>query len=572
MGGRAVRLDDLRAGGWAWALWCAYLVWLGAMVSALAAASFLPGGVVHRFGELFTVPAYREALIRTHIVGAASTALVMMAGIGFLFSWRLRSAPGLSVLLRAPLLLHGFPAALAYLIVFGNAGWINRILQLLFGLSQPPLPLVFTPQALILFFCVFGLPYFLACTVHGIGPEAADLEDTARLLGCGPGEAFRRVTLPRLSAQLKTALSLVYVLAVGSLSVPMVIGGGKNALITAEIYGLVTTFADVSSACALSLGFLATLAVPLILIDRWVDWAGRWVSTVQWTGPRRPADRHSHRCRDSRLASRLLVRAAGGYQGAWLVLLCLLVLSPLYASFVLDWGAGPLPESLTLQWYREITPQFWESIRLSLLLSLGACLITLAIGVPLAVAWRFGPLPAKGVLKSLVLLPIGVPGFLWGLSLLVMAYRWWPTFAQGPWILLAGQTFLALPFMLRVLMSYLEGFDEDYLAMAGILGAGRRGAARRVLLPMMLPAMGVGALLVFVRTFGESNLALMVAPAQYPTAPLWLYQAIGISGIGTASVLEVFLVLIPLLVLFGWERWLRRRAPWAEVRAALPVG
>lgn len=542
------------------------------MVSALVAASFLPGGAIHRFGELFTVPAYREALIRTHVVGAVSTSLVMIAGVCFLFSWRLRSAPGLSVLLRAPLLLHGFPAALAYLIVFGNAGWINRILQLLLGLPQPPLPLVFTPQALILFFVVFGLPYFLVCTVHGIGAEAADLEDTARLLGCGPGEAFRRITLPLLAPHLKAALSLVYILAAGSLSVPMVIGGGKNALITAEIYGLVTTFADVSSAAALSLGLLATLVIPLLLIDRWVNWAGAWVSTVEWAGVRRLADRLSHRRCGSGRASRLLVQSARAYQGGWLALLCVLVCSPLYASFVLDWGAGPLPESLTLQWYREITPQFWESIRLSLLLSLGACLITLLTGVPLAVAWRFGPLPAKGLLKALVLLPIGVPGFLWGLSLLVIAYRWWPAFAQGPWILLAGQTFLAMPFMLRVLMSYLEGFDEDYLAMAGILGAGRRGAVRRVLLPMMLPAMGIGVLLVFVRTFGESNLALMVAPALYPTAPLWLYQAIGISGIGTASVLEVFLVLIPLLAVFGWERWLRRRAPWAEVRAALPVG
>lgn len=366
------------------------------MVSALVAASLSPGGAVHRFLELFTVPTYREALIRTHIVGSVSTALVMIAGIGFLFSWRLRSAPGLSMLLRAPLLLHGFPAALAYLIVFGNAGWINRMLQLLLGLSQPPLPLVFTLQALILFFVIFGLPYFLAYTVHGVTPEAADLEDSARLLGCGPVEAFRRVTLPLLSTHLKAALSLVYILAAGSLSVPMVIGGAKNALLTAEIYGLVITFADVSGAAALSLGLLATLVLPLLLIDRWVNWAGAWVSTVELAGVSRLAARLSLRRLHPGRVSRLLVRVAMGYQVGWLALLCLLVCSPLYASFVLDWGAGLLPESLTLQWYRSITPQFWESIRLSLLLSLGAVLITMLTSVPLAIAWRFGPLPAKG--------------------------------------------------------------------------------------------------------------------------------------------------------------------------------
>ena len=394
------------------------------------------------------------------------------------------------------------------------------------------------------------------------------MEDAARLLGCGPGEAFRRVTLPLLSSHLKAALTLVYMLAAGSLSAPMVIGGARNALLPAEIYGLVATFADASGAAVLSLGLIASLIGPLLLIDRLITWGVVWVSSVD---VKRLIGRGS---KDSagRQSSRLLVKAASGYQMLWLALLGLLVISPLYASFVLDWGAGPLPRSWTLQWYGNMTSQFWDSMKLSLFLSIGCVLLTLIIGIPLAVAWRFGPLPAKGLLKTLILLPIGIPGFLWGLCLLVIAYRWWPAFAHSPWILLVGQAFLALPFMVRILMSSLEEFDSDYLAVAGLLGGGSVDRIRRVLLPMMLPSIGIGVVLVFIRTFGESNLALMVAPALYPTAPLWLYQAIGASGIGEASVLEVFLVLIPLIVLFAWENWLRRRAPWAKVRAALPVG
>jgi ABC-type sulfate transport system permease component len=63
----------------------------------------------------------------------------------------------------------------------------------------------------------------------------------------------------------------------------------------------------------------------------------------------------------------------------------------------------------------------------------------------------------------------------------------------------------------------------------------------------------------------------MVAPTRYQTAPLWLYEAVGISGIGQASAFEVFLVAVPLIVLLAWEAWLRRRSPWAVARAALPV-
>jgi ABC-type Fe3+ transport system permease subunit len=549
--------------------WLAYLSTFGLMVGALVAASLFTADAATHYFDVLQVPSFREALIRTHLVAGISSAIVFLLGIIFLFGWRLRSGPGLTVLLRAPLLMHGFPAALAYLILFGNAGWVNRFLQQLLGLSQPPLPLAFTPQALVLFFVIFGLPYFLAYTVHAVDADVAELEDAARLLGCGPGDAFRRVTLPLLRTPVKAGLSLVYIMAAGSLSVPMVIGGARNALLTAEIYGLIASFADLPGAATLSIGLILSLLPPLLLIDRLVEWAIDRLSRVE--PPRRASGSAAKGTPRTASSGQLVVRLLLGYQSLWLAIFGLLVCTPLLASFVLDWGAGVLPRSWTLQWYREISPQFWESIRLSLLLSLGCVLLTFLAGLPLAVAWRFGPIPGRNALKTLVLLPVGIPGFLWGLSLLSIAYRFWPPFAQSPWILLAGQSFLALPFMLRVLMSALEQFDPGYLEVAACLGAGSFGRIWRVLLPMLLPSMGVGAALVFVRSFGESNLTLMVAPTGYPTAPIWLYQAIGSSGIGFASVLELFLVAVPLAALIGWESWLRRQAPWAAARAALPV-
>jgi ABC-type spermidine/putrescine transport system permease subunit II len=260
-----------------------------------------------------------------------------------------------------------------------------------------------------------------------------------------------------------------------------------------------------------------------------------------------------------------------GYQWFWLVLFALLVITPLYASFVDDWGNSLLPRSWTLRWYGRVDPRFWSSVQLSLGLSLGSVGLTLLLGLPLAAAWRFGRLPAKGALRLLVLLPIGVPSFLWGLSLLILAQRVNPLLLRTPWLLLIGQAFLALPFMVRVLMAALETLDEEYLSVAAGLGAGVWERTRRVLLPMLLPSIGVGSALVFVRSFGESNLALMVAPVAYSTAPLYLFDAVGSGGIGTASVLEVVLVAVPLLVLLGWEALLRRQTSWLLTRAALPV-
>ncbi|HWQ08144.1 MAG TPA: hypothetical protein VN436_03515, partial [Holophaga sp.] len=179
--------------------WLGYATIIGALLATLIVAALDGGNGLARARELFTAPYLRESLLRTHFVAALSSASILVLGVLFLFSWRLRPSRGLATLVRSPLLLTGFPAALAYLILFGHAGWLNRVLQGLFGLSSPVLDLTYSLPALAFFFTIFGVPYFLAYTLHAISPALSDLEDSARLLGCSPGEAFRRVTLPLLA-------------------------------------------------------------------------------------------------------------------------------------------------------------------------------------------------------------------------------------------------------------------------------------------------------------------------------------------------------------------------------------
>jgi len=166
---------------------------------------------------------------------------------------------------------------------------------------------------------------------------------------------------------------------------------------------------------------------------------------------------------------------------------------------------------------------------------------------------------------------VAVPGFLWGLSLLILVQGVAPGLARTPLPLVFGEALLALPFMLRILMSALDDLDTRALEVAAGLGAGPLARFWRVLLPMLLPAIGMGSVLVFVRSFGESNLALVLAPVRYPTAALWLLQAADTAGIGLASAMDTIVVLVPLLLLITGEAALRRGLPWSQARAAVPV-
>ena len=548
-----------------WLVWGLAGLGLAGLLGALVAAALGSPTAVQNLLAIVATGSLREALLRTYAVALGSSLLVLVAGTLFIFSWRLDPRERLVPLLRAPLLLHGFPAGLAFLVVFGNAGWLNRSLQLTFHLGGPPLPLTFTVQGLVLFFVIFGLPYLLAYTLFAIRPDIAELEDAARLLGCGPAEAFRRVTLPLLLGPLRMATALAFVLAAGSLSVPMLIGGGRASLLPAEVYGLIIGAGDVPRAAALALGFVVALGPPLVVLDRLT------VALVTWAAAVEPQPRPAGHAARGAPRRRRLSWWSHGYQVVWMAVLLVLVLAPLYASFVRTWGAGLIATSWTSQWYLQIAPEFWAAVGLSLVVSLACIVVSLIGALPLALAWRFGRLPGKDLLRSLVLIPVAVPGFLWGLSLLVLVQDLAPGLARTPVPLVLGEALLALPFMLRILMSALDDLDTRALEVAAGLGAGPLARVWRVLLPLLLPAIGMGSVLVFVRSFGESNLALVLAPVRYPTAALWLLQAADTAGIGLASAMDTVVVAVPLLLLIAGEAALRRGLTWSQTRAALPV-
>ena len=86
-------------------------------------------------------------------------------------------------------------------------------------------------------------------------------------------------------------------------------------------------------------------------------------------------------------------------------------------------GVGGFPpQHLTLDWYRTLFGDgaIWDSVFNSLQVALVAMLISLAFGVPAALALDRAQFPGKAVFRRLVLLPLILPGIITGLSLLML--------------------------------------------------------------------------------------------------------------------------------------------------------
>jgi len=117
-------------------------------------------------------------------------------------------------------------------------------------------------------------------------------------------------------------------------------------------------------------------------------------------------------------------------RAAWLTLHAVIVFCFLYLpiatlivySFNGEGVGGFPPHHLTLDWYRTLFADdaIWASVVNSLIVAGAAVAISLAFGIPAALALDRSNFPGKSLFRRLVLLPLILPGIITGLSLLML--------------------------------------------------------------------------------------------------------------------------------------------------------
>ena len=203
-----------------------------------------------------------------------------------------------------------------------------------------------------------------------------------------------------------------------------------------------------------------------------------------------------------------------------LAILVLFFVIPLIFLFVLSLrhyipGTG-ISSTLTLENYTKfLTDLFYIDVLLkTLFLGILTSFLTLIIGYPLAYFIARSSARKKGLLLALVIFPLF-------LNLVVRSFAWVILLAnkgvinnflieirliEQPLSLLfnytgvvIGMTHILLPFMVIALASVIQGIERDYEEAAQTLGANRFKTFFRITLPLSLPGIVAGSLLVFLQ-------------------------------------------------------------------------
>jgi len=123
-----------------------------------------------------------------------------------------------------------------------------------------------------------------------------------------------------------------------------------------------------------------------------------------------------------------------------------------------------------------------------------------------------------------------------------------------------AHTVVALPYTLLIIASRLAGFDASVEEAAMDLGADYPTTIRRIVLPLIFPAMVSAWLTAFTVSFDEFALALFLAGTQ-PTFPVYLFSQLRFANrLPIMIALAVLLMIGTLMLVFIAERFRRKEA------------
>ncbi|MFJ3234068.1 ABC transporter permease [Streptomyces sp. NPDC086787] len=238
------------------------------------------------------------------------------------------------------------------------------------------------------------------------------------------------------------------------------------------------------------------------------------------------------------------------------------LLLPLIALLVrAPWNS--LPDLLT-------STEVWQALRLSLLSATAATAVSLVLGVPLAWLLARTDFPGRGLVRSLVILPLVLPPVVGGVALLLALGR---NGVVGQWLdawfgitlpftttgVVVAESFVAMPFLVISVEGTLRAADPRYEEAATTLGASRFTAFRRVTLPLIAPGIAAGSVLAWARALGEFGATITFAgnfPGRTQTMPLAVYLALQ-NDPEAAIALSLVLLVVSIAVLAGLrDRWL----------------
>jgi putative spermidine/putrescine transport system permease protein len=242
------------------------------------------------------------------------------------------------------------------------------------------------------------------------------------------------------------------------------------------------------------------------------------------------------------LGERLWAIAIWTLVGFFILNLVAMIGSVVVNSFGTRWFNTWLPSGYTPQWYALAWNEFGLPDILLVTLEVVGSVVVLSglIGVPAAYAMARRSFPGKQAVMLLFLLPLLVPPITYGIPLATVLYR--AQLAGTIWGVILANLVPSLPFVILIMIPFVEQIDPRVEAAARVFGASTGRLFLQVLVPLLTPGILAALLLVLVRTIAMFELTFLTAGSTSQTLVVALYYAVFAAGVRPGQSIDAMAV------------------------------
>jgi len=475
-----------------------------------------PSGRVglQNFVNLIATPSYRRGLINSVITASLTLTTTTAIGVPVAYimtRYIFRGKKIFTLLTILPLMIPPFVGALALVGMMGRNGIITNFFQDFFtwlglnisledGLILPNIPGIVMIQT----FHLWPLIYLnTSASLSKIDPT---LEESARNLGASGFTLFRRITLPLALPGFAAGALLVFLWSISDLGTPIMLNFTDYSVFQAfnelTIQGGYREIASV-----ISIVLTAISALVLLFVNKYVGL--KEYATVRVGA-----------------AAKSIQRQISGKQNLIVVLflsiLVLFSIVPHFGTVVMAFTERPLygewiPQGVTFEYMFEALVDSNTSLSIlnSLVYSLLASFAGIFLGASIAYLLVRKKFPGKSILDIISMMPFAIPGIVIGLGFIYVFSQ--PIVGNFRltsfwYILVIAYSMRRLPYTVRSSHAVLKQTHVSLEEAATNLGASRIKTFTSITLPLIMPGLVAGAVLIFITSFTEVSTSLILQP------------------------------------------------------------
>jgi len=503
--------------------------------------------------KILSDPDTYQALLNSLIIAAGTT--LVSTTVGTFFAWLVARTDlplkkTMKALFLVPFMLPSFIGALAWKVLLSpRAGYINKLLMAIFGLSKAPIDIL-TIGGIIAIESMYLFPFVFLQVEGSLERMDPTLEESARISGANLFTITRKITLPLVMPSILAGALLVALYSLAHFGVPAILGTEKGIYnIPTKIYERI--YASGGSFNAIRVGTILStiLVISAALILKLQDMLLKKGQYQIIAGK----------------SMRPMVMKLRGLKIPLLIISILYIGITVILPTVTIFLVGGLKtyglsfELKNMTWNNYLKIFQWkmtkDAIWNSLYLSLGAAFVTMLAGTMISYVIVKMKVRGKFILQFLGVLPFSLPGTVIALGvILTWSGRFGINLYNTPWIIFVAYIARYMAFSIKSNSASLSQVSDSLEEASRACGATHWQSLKNIVIPLIKPGMISAFFLIFLPALRELTTSVLLYGPTTRTIGVAIY-ALNEDG---ETVRAAALASIALVIIFAGEAIIRK--------------